>query len=142
MKTPRLSSPHFVRAHRFWTGWFEEPVYSATVQVCWDVDTKGMESYIARTFPEYVGAIPRLDPWCAWSLELSDKQHELYLICLRKFQWTPDDIGTLAHECLHTTASMLRSRGLSFNKQTEEAYAYLHDSLVRRCLAEMQKARR
>jgi hypothetical protein len=139
---PEAARPRYSRNYKFWVSWFSEPVYSADVLLFWNVDAKGMNAYFAEAFPNHKVSVPVPDPWVGWSLELSDKNIELYLICLRSFDWSPMAISTLTHECLHTSLSMLRSRGMRLNKHTEEAYCYLHDSLVRRCLEEIKKAKR
>lgn len=50
---------------------------------------------------------------------------------------TPKWIAILAHECFHATEQILNARGQFFDNSTQsnnEAFAYLHESIVFRCL--------
>jgi hypothetical protein len=41
-----------------------------------------------------------------------------------------DDPAIVAHECLHATAYLMRYIGVRFSKNSEEAYAYLLQTLI------------
>lgn len=41
-----------------------------------------------------------------------------------------DNIGIIAHECLHATSYILSNRGIYFSEETEEVYAYLLGYIV------------
>lgn len=56
------------------------------------------------------------------------------VIALRRWKRDPYHISILVHECLHATHFFLDRRGLTMTDDTDEAYAYLLDSLTRRCL--------
>lgn len=56
------------------------------------------------------------------------------VIALRQWKRNPYYISVLVHECLHATHWFLNRRGLTMTDDTDEAYAYLLDSLTRRCL--------
>lgn len=56
------------------------------------------------------------------------------VIALRRWKRDPYHISILVHEVLHATHYFLDRRGLTMTDDTDEAYAYLLDSLTRRCL--------
>lgn len=45
-----------------------------------------------------------------------------------------ENIPALAHEALHVAAGVLESRGLKFSNDSEEAYAYTVEDIMRRTL--------
>lgn len=49
------------------------------------------------------------------------------------------DITLLSHELFHVTENILTSKGLPHSPETSEAWAYLHDSLLRRFLIAIPK---
>lgn len=73
------------------------------------------------------------------SFETKKVSHEVHLIALQEFHWTPEWMSVLSHELLHCTNSVLHSRGMVMDDSTIEAYCYLHDSLVKRCLKMLPK---
>lgn len=56
-----------------------------------------------------------------------------------KWQPTVDNFLVLSHECFHATSKILFSKGMKHNEETEEAFAYLQDSLLRRFIAALSK---
>lgn len=60
-------------------------------------------------------------------------------IWLDKFEYTPKWISILVHECLHLTFEILKDRQLFYSKETEEAYCYYHDYLVKEALDRLLK---
>src|ERR1043165_9039756 len=61
------------------------------------------------------------------------------VLWLRRKPRTADQIGTLAHEAGHAAMGILKSRGMSINSKTEEAYCYLQGFLVKSILTEIRK---
>ena len=43
-------------------------------------------------------------------------------------------LGELAHEALHAAVQILTRKGMKLTDESDEAYAYLTGSIVRRCL--------
>jgi len=56
------------------------------------------------------------------------------VIALKHFSITAADLDSLAHECLHATQIVLDRAGVILSDNSEEAFCYLHGSIVRRCL--------
>ncbi len=51
--------------------------------------------------------------------------------------WLADltDIPSLAHEALHVTAGVLEARGMTLTRESEEAYTYTLEDIIRQTLA-------
>lgn len=52
---------------------------------------------------------------------------------------TCENIFTLVHESAHATFKILSSKGIKHNEETEEAFCYLQESIVRRLVEAMRK---
>lgn len=54
--------------------------------------------------------------------------------------WTrEEDIAALTHECLHAASIILRNRGVSFAKESEEVYAYLQEWIIMKIINKHNK---
>lgn len=52
---------------------------------------------------------------------------------------TPEYKGILAHEVFHATSILLRSRGMSLVKESEEAYVYLLEFIYRKIVEKIEE---
>lgn len=52
---------------------------------------------------------------------------------------TPEYKGILVHEVFHVTSILLRSRGMSLVKESEEAYAYLLEFIYRKIVEKVEE---
>lgn len=52
---------------------------------------------------------------------------------------TCENIFTLVHESAHATFKILSSKGIKHNEETEEAFCYLQESIVKRLIEAMRK---
>lgn len=57
--------------------------------------------------------------------------------------WAEPDanVGVIAHECLHATSYVMRSRGLKLSRKSEEAYTYHMEWVLNECLLRCAKKR-
>ena len=62
------------------------------------------------------------------------KQNYVFYLWLETFSHDIADWGNLAHECLHLTFAILDKIGMEVHESSEEAYAYLHEYLVKESL--------
>ena len=62
-----------------------------------------------------------------------------YDVC---FIWCPPAKGNLVHECFHAISYTLRRRGLPLNDDTEEAYCYSLQFLVKTIMEALKSKRR
>jgi len=73
----------------------------------------------------------------------SGREEELAgVIALKKWNGTPKDYDTLAHEALHAVQFFLTNRGIKLNFKTDESYCYLLGSLVRRIAEQLNRGKR
>lgn len=115
---------------------FHDPVYNFTVHLLWDVNNDGLNEYLKTNFPDE--EVPGgEDDWCGCHAPLrsqTEPPHEVHVVALQKLEMDPACLAVLTHEIVHVTHDVLHPRGLRCKPSTIEAYAYLHDSLMRRCL--------
>lgn len=52
---------------------------------------------------------------------------------------TPEYKGILVHEVFHATSMLLRSRGMSLVKESEEAYAYLLEFIYKKIVEKIEE---
>lgn len=60
------------------------------------------------------------------------------MVFMHDFQDTPKGLGILVHELVHVTMSTLNAKGVKEAEGTEEAAAYLLDSLFQKCLKHLR----
>jgi hypothetical protein len=65
----------------------------------------------------------------SWSLHDKETGFITYIIWMQGFDWTIDDQQTLVHEIYHTASRILIDRGVKFEDEKQEAYAYYFDWL-------------
>lgn len=124
---------HRINGH--YAAWFYDEVYRANVDLIWPVNGPKVEAFIKERFgvkykcPKDFGA------------KVVEMNHDVrgfnhQVICLRSFtSGDPVDHSFLAHECFHAAEHILSKRGIDLiSEATTEPYAYLLESLVRRCL--------
>lgn len=122
---------------------FHDEVYNFTVHLVWEVDAEKLGKYIAANFPGEE-APEDADDWCGCHLPFALKgtpPQEVHVVALQQLALTPEPLAVLTHELFHVTHDVLSMRGIKCRGSTIEAYTYLLDSLVRRCLEEFIKAK-
>lgn len=121
---------------RVW--YFHDEVYGFTVHLLVGIDGPRLMKYCEHMFPKDSFEMDDSDDWGGRHamVRFEDKTtgYEVHVIALQDFKMTPHWICTLTHELLHTTQHALDTRGLTLSDETGEAYCYLHDSLLARCL--------
>lgn len=128
-------------------GFFHNETYGFTVHLLVGIDGPRLKRYCDYTFPKGAVDADESDDWCGRHVvtrfEDKSRSYEVHVIALQDFQPTPAWIAALVHETLHATQEVLDSRGLSLDSDTVEAYTYLQDWLVRKCLEMLaQKGRK
>jgi hypothetical protein len=122
---------------------FHDPVYNFTLHLLWEIDAKQLGEYVATNFPGEEN-VNEADDW--WGCHLpftqrADPPHEVHVVALREMSLAPEPLAVLTHELFHVTHDVLRGRGIKCKDSTVEAYTYLLDSLVRRCLEAFEAAK-
>lgn len=128
-----VAAVHMTRSYGFGhhSGWFWDPTWKANLHILWPVSGKQVEQYIKRNFGfkyEWVG-----DP-AARCIEIWSKGVGAHLICLNSWKESPKHYGILAHEAFHATHQILKERGVRLTDDSDEAFTYLLESIVDRCL--------
>lgn len=70
------------------------------------------------------------DDACMLTLEV-EKESNKRIMWFKKLSKKPDDIGCVAHECLHVVMSVVRAVGMKPTHDSEEALTYYIESLVK-----------
>lgn len=68
--------------------------------------------------------------------------YENDFICIVKVGAREDQLIILAHEALHCASHALRMAGLAHTEETEEAYTYYQQYLMRMCAQHLREHRR
>ena len=122
---------HRIDGH--WAGWFYDETYRENIDLIWPVDAKKITAFMKHRFGvDY----SRDNEFGASVVELmnQDKGHH-QIICLREWNRAdPRDVSMLAHECFHVAEHILSKRGIVLGDCTAETYAYILESIMRRCL--------
>ena len=109
-----------------------DPIYGSTVWLLVPAGIKEVEGHLHDLAPKYVS--DGCDNWdgCTWALCKEDgaEKNRTFIVALKKFGGTPDDVGILSHEMLHVACAILRDVGMKLNSGSEEAYTYLHEWLL------------
>lgn len=117
---------------------FQDETYNFGVLLLWDISGPELRRFLGKKkYPktERIGD----DDWSGYALRYSTPDYDVHVIALRHWSGSPWDHSVLAHECLHITQKVLDETGMRLGKRTAEAYCYLHDSLIRRCLEHIKK---
>lgn len=135
-----MNSP-FRHRRGYWVAFFHDEAYNVTIHLLWGVTGPKFKSYAGANFPG--NDVDDTDDWCGRHAHFqnSDKGYDVHVIALQQWRGRPEDYAVLVHECLHATRSVLHSRGIAMKGPGEEAYCYFLDSLVRRCLQQIRKAK-
>lgn len=72
-----------------------------------------------------------------WRIYTQDG-YEADYICVVKRRDRTEMLASLAHECLHHTAHVLRKAGMPLTRKTDEAYCYYFGWVFRNCLEAMR----
>jgi hypothetical protein len=116
-------------------GWFRDEVYQANVYLLWPFgrrflpfrDTAGYFKRSHQFIPNNLDDTP--DGRC---ISIPGRG---VVIFLSRWRGTPEDHSTLSHEVFHAVSYILDPRGIPYCPgESNEPFAYLLDSLHRRCL--------
>lgn len=107
---------------------FREETWDITVHLLVPVTAEQTKAYVEKIFGGDDG-----DPGSFHGVTFTSLEHTV--IALNEpFRRTPEGIGLLAHEIFHAASQSLLLREIPLNDTTQEAFAYLMGSLMRRCL--------
>lgn len=141
MKAKKLPSQNTRSEHPdgYSYGWFYDPVYEANIHFIWDAEQGTLTKYTKEIFNTDVDEGRVAFGRCV-RIEHSDGRQSI-IIAISKSQGVAF-FQALAHECLHATFYILINAGMKLSDDSDEAYCYLHDSIVKRCLDMMKQPTR
>lgn len=116
-----------------WCGWFYDECWRVNCHILWGLKKdKQVHRFVKRVFGlEYERPFNSCLARC---LDVNTPNTRAQVIVIKNWEWTAHGMDALSHEALHATHNVLRDRGMRLNDETEEAYAYLLGSIVRRAL--------
>lgn len=113
------------------TGFYIE-TWKANVWLVWPCNSAQLIKIVKKQLGRKVEMED--DEWAGRCLDIPCRRGRVRLIAMREFRMTPDSISTLAHECFHAAEFILENKVKHDSALTSEVYAYLTDSILRRCL--------
>lgn len=119
--------------------WFYDEAWKQNVYLLWNVrGDAALQKFIKKRFK--LDYEPGKDTWDGRCLQVLTKDNgRAMVIALKKWEGTPRWHSTLSHECFHAAEWILRIRDVPHCEATSEVYAYLTESLIRRCLERLPK---
>ena len=130
------------RINGHFAAWFYEETYRENIDLIWPVDNPKVTAFMKSRFNikykstfEFGGRV----------VELDNPPHGHHqVICLGVWSRHPDptDLSFVSHECFHAAENILSKRAIPLVDDSCEAYAYLLESLVRRCLVLLDTRRK
>lgn len=120
------------------SGQFREETYYADVHILWPEGESRLTTDKVRDYIKLwctVDVTPSEDSWGELLAGWMDDRSAYVIVLYEPWTATPMCISTLVHEVFHCADQILTSRGVFQIPGTDnEPYAYLIDSLFRRCL--------
>lgn len=119
-----------------WVGWFFDETYRENIDIIWPVNQKQVSAYIERRYGLVAEKDDPSDTFGAMcSNIIMDDGTGGQIISLRGWDAScPKDVSMLTHEVFHCADHILGKRGMPLTAGSTEAYAYLIESIMRRCL--------
>ena len=112
---------------------FYDEVWKANVWLVWPAKNAQIVKIIRRDLG-MKWEPPDADTWAGKCLLIEPKRRgSVQMIVLRGWSLSPESISTLAHECFHAAEYILSGK-VEHCDATSECFAYLTDSIMRRCL--------
>ena len=125
-----------------WAAHFYDEVYRVNIEVIWPVNLSKVKHYVEKNHNTPYNDEGEFGAKCVRLLNGSVYTN---IICLSSWPRKPDptDYSFLAHECFHATSHVLQRAGMPLeNFVSSEAYAFLLESFMRRCLVLMDTRRK
>jgi hypothetical protein len=118
--------------------WFWDECYRANVHIVWPCTPEVLQRFMKKRFnTDY----KEDQVFSGRAIEIEDAELTSggQVIALSHWENTPKWIACLAHEVYHVTNWILWRRGLKCVPESEEAFCYLYESILRRSLKLLRK---
>lgn len=116
-----------------WCGYFYDDCWRANLHLVWPATSEVQSAYIKKVFGIDYKRPGVWDGRCTEVLDMEDAA-VAHVIFLRGWSLKPSWIAALSHEAFHATEQILSKRGMRLGNESSEAYAYLIESIVQRCM--------
>ena len=121
------------RINGHFAAWFYEETYRENFGLIWPVNDRRIVAFVKNRFS--IDYARKDDEFGASVVEVRTTKGHHQVICLREWdRIDPRDVSMLAHECFHAAEHILSKRGIALGDFTTEPYAYMVESIMRRCL--------
>lgn len=120
------------------THYFYDETWRANIWLVWPATPATLKKWIEKQFKIPYKNDKSFNGRC---LEVVDAENVplANVIALAGWDVNPKWISVLAHEALHCTDQVLSERGIRLTQDSDEAYTYFHESIMRRCLEFLMK---
>lgn len=112
---------------------FMVDVYSIRVHLLWDVNSRQISKFVRDNVDSRYRYAGRFAGVC-----IVFRGGDTATIGLRSWRGSARDTAVLAHEVFHATSWIMRDSGVKLCAATEENFAYLHESIMVRCLKKLK----
>ena len=108
---------------------YTDPIFDMQILFCWDATQPSLAKFTERRFGVALDDHTGDGYFCRIT---NGDGGEVGVIALttEEFTGTPKQYSILAHECQHAAFRLLRSRGIRYNKGSEEIFCYVTDNLI------------
>lgn len=108
-------------------------------------DPEKSRNHLKRKFKlsyEDCDSISKENDGCYFSVTNHKSQRKVFVIWVKNFRNTPGDIAVVAHEILHLTFAVMCYIGVKISDDSEEAFTYYMDSILKKVLLKLSKKSR
>lgn len=109
---------------------FTNDTWDCEIHLVWPVTPVQFRNYVRRTLDK-----PKYETPEPFTAMCHSDRRDVVIGFAEPWTGSLADLGTLAHELLHATIAILRHCDTPLCEKTEEAHAYLLDSLFRNAMA-------
>lgn len=106
--------------------------YTPRVRIIFDDTLDNIKKHVKRMYP----LVEVGDNWNAFVMDSGDGHLDLYILTVNLM---PLGISIIAHECFHITNRVMGFAGCKLTEESEEAYCYLHGSIMEQVLNILKK---
>lgn len=118
----------------------KDQMYNIDIRILISGDNTAVADYISRKYNSKL----EHNNACALHFTLKAKgKSDIEYIWIEKFDWSIENQGTLAHEILHLTFSVMDSLGIKYQREvSEEAYTYYFEHIFKQVWDKLKPAKK
>jgi hypothetical protein len=120
---------------------FREAIFGRTVHVLINFSRDDYIAWVRKLDPSY-HEDEKADDFAAWSVDMVKDGISEWIICLKRFNWSIRDQGSLIHEIVHTIIKIWKSNNIPFTPDNQEFLAHSIGNLYEDIAAAIFKIKR